>query len=144
MRVMVLMQSTPEWETLGQMPTTEMLAAMGTYNEELVKAGIMLDGDGLKNSNEGARIVFGGGEPRVVDGPFTESKELLAGYWIWEVKSFEEAVEWAKRIPHDPSEPGQVELRPIFEAEDFGAEYTPEVKEQEDRIREQLQQQRGS
>ncbi|TNC43278.1 YciI family protein [Mumia zhuanghuii] len=144
MRVMVMMQSTPAWEAQSQMPSTEMLAAMGAYNEELVKAGIMLDGDGLKNSDEGARVVFGNGEPRVVDGPFTESKELLAGYWIWEVKSFEEAVEWAKRIPHHPTEPGQVELRPIFEAEDFGAEYTPELRQRDDKLREQVQQQHGS
>ena len=144
MRVMVMMQSTPAWESQGAMPTTEMLEAMGKYNEELVKAGIMLDGDGLKNSDQGARIVFEGGETRVVDGPFTESKELLAGYWIWEVKSFEEAVEWAKRCPHDPSEPGQLELRPIFEAEDFGEAYTPELREQEDRLREQVRQKHGS
>ncbi|MFD1824357.1 MULTISPECIES: YciI family protein [Mumia] len=144
MRVMVMVQSTPAWEAEGQMPTTEMLEAMGTYNEELVKAGIMLDGDGLKNSSDGARVVFGNGETRVVDGPFTESKELLAGYWIWEVKSFEEAVEWAKRCPHDPSEPSQLELRPLHEAADFGDEYTPELREQDDHLREQIQQQHGS
>ncbi|KAA1424933.1 YciI family protein [Mumia zhuanghuii] len=144
MRVMVMVQSTPAWEAEGATPSTEALEAMGAYNEELVKAGIMLDGDGLKNSTEGARVVFGEGEARVVDGPFTESKELLAGYWIWEVKSFEEAVEWAKRFPHDPNEPGQLELRPLHEAEDFGEAYTPELREQDDHLREAIQKQHGS
>jgi hypothetical protein len=141
---MVMVQSTPAWEAEGLMPSTEALEAMGKYNEELVKAGIMLDGDGLKPTSEGARVVFENGEARVVDGPFTESKELLAGYWIWEVSSFEEAVEWAKRCPHDPKEPGQLEIRQIFESADFGEELTPELRDQEDRLREQIQQQHGS
>jgi hypothetical protein len=116
------------------MPTRDMLAAMGNFNEELVKAGIMQDGDGLQPSAKGARIRFSGKERTVVDGPFSETKELVAGYWIWKVKSKDEALAWAKRIPFDE---GEVELRPFFEAEDFGAEFTPELRAQEERLREQ-------
>jgi hypothetical protein len=117
-------------------PTQEMLEAMGAYNEELVKAGIMLDGQGLKQSSEGAQVVFEGGTTSVVDGPFTESKEIIAGYWVWQVDSLEEAVEWAKRCPSDPTGGLRqvLEVRPIFEMDDFGAEYTPELREQDARL----------
>ena len=134
MRVMAIVKATKDTEA-GVMPTTEELAEMGQFNEELVKAGIMLAGDGLHASTQGARIYYDGSKRTVVDGPFAEAKELIAGYWIWQVKSMEEAVEWAKRIPfHD----GQVELRRAFEAEDFGEAFTPELREQEDRLRDQL------
>ena len=133
MRFMVIVKATKESEA-GVMPTRDMLAAMGNFNEELVKAGIMQDGDGLQPSAKGARIRFSGKERTVVDGPFSETKELVAGYWIWKVKSKDEALAWAKRIPFDE---GEVELRPFFEAEDFGAEFTPELRAQEERLREQ-------
>ena len=133
MRFMVIVKATKESEA-GVMPTRDMLAAMGNFNEELVKAGIMQDGDGLQPSAKGARIRFSGKERTVVDGPFSETKELVAGYWIWTVKSKDEALAWAKRIPFDE---GEVELRPFFEAEDFGAEFTPELRAQEERLREQ-------
>jgi hypothetical protein len=130
---MVIVKATKESEA-GVMPTRDMLAAMGNFNEELVKAGIMQDGDGLQPSAKGARIRFSGKERTVVDGPFSETKELVAGYWIWKVKSKDEALAWVKRIPFDE---GEVELRPFFEAEDFGAEFTPELRAQEERLREQ-------
>ncbi len=134
MRVMAIVKASKDSEA-GVMPTTEQLAEMGKFNEELVKAGIMLAGDGLQASNQGARIYYNDNKVSVVDGPFAETKELVAGYWIWQVKSMEEAVEWAKRIPfHD----GQVELRRAFEAEDFGEEFTPELQEQDARLRNQL------
>ena len=133
MRFMVIVKATKESEA-GVMPTRDMLAAMGNFNEELVKAGIMQDGDGLQPSAKGARIRFSGKERTVVDGPFSETKELVAGYWIWKVKSKDEALAWAKRIPFDE---GEVELRPFFEAEDFGADFTPELRAQEERLREQ-------
>ena len=133
MRFMVIVKATKESEA-GVMPTRDMLAAMGNFNEELVKAGIMQDGDGLQPSAKGARIRFSGKERTVVDGPFSETKELVAGYWIWKVKSKDEALAWAKRIPFDE---GEVELRPFFEAEHFGAEFTPELRAQEERLREQ-------
>lgn len=137
MRVMVLVKASPETEA-GAMPTEQELAEMGKYNEALVNAGIMQDGDGLHPSSKGIRIDFAGeGKAAVTDGPFAETKELLAGYWIWKVESMDEAVEWAKRAPFGPG--GQLELRPVFEAEDFGEAYTPEIREQEDRIRQQLQ-----
>ena len=127
-------------------PTQEMLAQMGAYNEELVKAGIMLDGQGLQPTAKAARVVFSGGETSVVDGPFTESKEIVAGYWIWQVSSLEEAVEWARRCPSDPSMGLEevLEIRPIFEVEDFGAEYTPEQREKDERLAEQIRAQQGS
>jgi hypothetical protein len=134
MRVMVIVKASKDSEA-GVMPTTAEMAEMGQYNEELVKAGMMLAGDGLHASARGARIYFAGDKRTVVDGPFTETKELIAGFWIWQVKSMEEAVEWAKRCPFRE---GQLELRQVFEAEDFGAEYTPEIREQEDRLREQI------
>lgn len=121
-------------------PTEAMLRAMGAYNEQLVKAGIMLDGEGLKPSSEGAKIVFEGGTTSVVDGPFTESKEIIAGYWIWQVRSLEEAVEWARRCPADPDSGmrTELELRPFYTTEDFGAEYTPELQERDAQLNEQI------
>ncbi len=139
MRVMVLVKATEESEA-GVMPSTELLENMMQFNEELVKAGVMLAGDGLHPSSKGARIHFSGTDKKVIDGPFAETKELLAGYWIWEVKSFDEALEWAKRIPGDPTGPdGIVELRPVFESDDFGEELTPELREKEQELREQVE-----
>ena len=134
MRVMVIVKASKDSEA-GVMPSTAELAAMGQFNEELVKAGVMLAGDGLHPSTKGVRIYYDGDKRNVVDGPFTETKELIAGYWIWQVKSMDEAIEWAKRSPFQD---GQVEIRPAFEAEDFGDEFTPELREQEDRLRDQL------
>ena len=137
MRVMVLVKASPESEA-GQMPSTEILAAMGKYNEELVKAGVMLAGEGLAPTSRGKRVRFNGPSDRkVIDGPFTETKELVAGYWLWQVKDMEEAVEWLKRAPFQE---GTVEIRQVFEDEDFGEEFTPELREQERRIREQAEQ----
>jgi hypothetical protein len=120
----------------GVLPSEELLAAMGKYNEELVNAGIMLAGEGLQPSSKGARVKFSGAKRTVIDGPFAETKELVAGFWIWQVKSLEEAIEWAKRCPNPTGEEGELEIRQIFEAEDFGDEFTPELREQEERIRE--------
>jgi hypothetical protein len=131
MRVMVLVKADKNSEA-GVLPTRELLADMGKFNEELVKAGIMLEGEGLHASSKGARVKFSGGKRTVIDGPFAESKELVAGFWIWQVKSLDEAVEWLKRAPFEDTE---VEIRQIFEAEDFGPEFTPELREQEDRVR---------
>ena len=140
MRFMVLVKATADSEA-GVMPSEEMFAAMGSYNEELVKAGVMLAGEGLHPSSKGARVSFGGeGERTVTDGPFAETKELIAGYWLMQVDSFEEAVEWIKRCPNPHEEPGEIEIRPVFEADDFGEEFTPELREQEDRIRVQAEQ----
>jgi len=133
MKVMVMVKASKNSEA-GVLPTEEMFKKMIAFNEELVKAGIMQDGDGLQPSAKGARIRFSGKERTVVDGPFSETKELVAGYWIWKVKSKDEALAWVKRIPFDE---GEVELRPFFEAEDFGAEFTPELRAQEERLREQ-------
>jgi hypothetical protein len=138
MRVMVLIKANEDSEA-GVMPSQELLAEMGNFNEELVKAGVMLAGDGLHPSSKGARVVFEGSERKVIDGPFAETKELLAGYWVWQVKSFDEAVEWARRIPNPTGESGVVELRPVFEADDFGEELTPELREQQERLREQTE-----
>ena len=132
MRVLVIVKANEESEA-GIMPSEELLAAMGNFNEELVKAGIMLDGEGLHPSSKGKRIKFSGGNRVVTDGPFAETRELVAGYWVWKVKSIDEAVDWLKRAPFDGG--AEVEIRPIFEAEEFGAELTPELREQEDRIR---------
>jgi hypothetical protein len=132
---MVIVKATEQSEA-GVMPTTEEMAEMGVYNEELVNAGVMLAGDGLHDSSKGARVSFDGAKRTVVDGPFAETKELVAGFWIWQVQSMAEAIDWAKRSPFRD---GELELRPIFEAEDFGEAYTPEIREQEDRIREQLE-----
>jgi len=137
MRVMVIVKADTDSEA-GVMPSEKLLTDMGKFNEELVNAGIMLDGEGLHPSAKGKRVRFSGGKRIVTDGPFAETKELVAGYWVWKVKSLDEAVEWAKRIPFDadtaPSG-AEIEIRPIFEAEDFGPEFTPELREQEDRLR---------
>jgi hypothetical protein len=122
----------------GVMPSEELLAAMGKYNEELVKAGVMLAGEGLHPSSKGARVKCSKGKITVTDGPFTETKELICGFWLWQVKSMEEAIEWAKRIPNPHDEEGEVEIRQVFEASDFGEEFTPELREQEERLRRQL------
>jgi hypothetical protein len=128
----------------GVMPTEKLLAAMGAFNEELVKAGIMLAGEGLKPSSAGVRVKFNGAKRSVVDGPFTETKELVAGFWIWQVKSLEEAIEWVKRCPN-PFDGGEseIEIRPFFEAEDFGKELTPELREQEARLRDEMAKNQG-
>ena len=135
MRVMVLVKANPESEA-GAMPSEEILAEMGQYNEELVNSGVLLAGEGLHPSGKGVRVYFSGKERKIVDGPFTEAKELIAGYWLWQVKSMEEAVEWIRRSPFQE---GQVEIRPVFEADDFGEEFTPELREQEERMRAQLE-----
>lgn len=138
MRVMVLVKANEDSEA-GVMPSEEQLTAMGKFNEELVNAGVMLAGDGLKASSEGARVRFEKGEQKVIDGPFAETKELLAGYWVLEVKSLDEAIEWIKRVPADPDQTSEIEIRPVFETEDFGDELTPELREQEERLRTQLE-----
>ena len=134
MRFMVIVKATADSEA-GKMPSTELLAAMGKYNDELVKAGVLLAGEGLQASSKGSRVRFSGNKRTVVDGPFSETKELIAGFWLWQVKSKEEAIEWLKRAPFRE---GEVELRQVFEAEDFGADFTPELREQEERIRQQV------
>jgi hypothetical protein len=132
---MVFVKATKDSEA-GVMPSTELLSAMGDFNEELVKAGVMLDGDGLQPSSKGARVKFVGQDtPSVVDGPFAETKELVAGYWLWRVDSMEDAIAWARRCPNPMADEGELELRPLFEAEDFGEEFTPELREQEERLR---------
>jgi len=131
MRFMVIVKASKDSEA-GVMPTEAMLTAMGKYNEELVKAGVMLAGEGLQASSKGARVRFSGKQRTVIDGPFSETKELIAGFWLWQVRSKEEAIEWLKRAPFDEGE--EVELRQIFEMEDFGAELTPELREQEKRL----------
>jgi hypothetical protein len=138
MRVMVMVKATKESEA-GHMPSTELLAAMGQYNEELVKAGVMLAGEGLQPSVKGKRVRFSGARRSVIDGPFAETKELVAGYWLWQVKSMDEAVEWVKRCPNPMESDSDIEIRQIFEAEDFGAEFTPELRAQEDRLRAQME-----
>ena len=136
MRVMVMVKATKESEA-GKMPTTDLLAAMGKYNEELVKAGVMLAGEGLHPSAKGKRVRFSGKSRTVVDGPFAETKELVAGFWLWQVKSMEEAVEWVRRCPNPMESDSEIEIRRVFEAEDFGAELTPELRAQEERLRRQ-------
>ena len=139
MRVMVMIKATEESEA-GVMPSEELLTQMGNFNEELVKAGVMLAGDGLHPSSKGVRVAFSGSERKVIDGPFAETKELLAGYWVWQVKSLDEAIEWVKRIPNpDDGTEAEVEIRPVFEAEDFGDALTPELREQGARLREQTE-----
>lgn len=141
MRVMVIVKANEESEA-GVMPSEKLLTEMGQYNEELVKAGIMLAGEGLHPSAKGKRVRFAGNQRTVIDGPFTEAKELIAGFWLWQVRSMDEAVEWVKRMPNpDDSPASEVEIRPVFEADDFGAEYTPEVRAQEERLRRQLEEQ---
>jgi hypothetical protein len=137
MRVMVIVKATAESEA-GQMPSTELIAAMGRYNEELVKAGIMQDGDGLKPSSNGVRVKFSGKDRTVVDGPFAETKELIAGYWVWQVQSMAEAIEWVRRCPNPMTSDSEIEIRPFFEAADFGEAFTPELQEEEKRLRQQI------
>ncbi|WP_372017820.1 YciI family protein [Pseudoxanthomonas sp. 10H] len=137
MRVMVMVKASASSEA-GAMPGEELLAAMGRYNEELVKAGVMLAGEGLHPSSKGVRVRFSGRQRSVVDGPFAETKELVAGYWLWQVRSMEEAIEWARRCPNPMPEDSELEIRPVFEEEDFGAEFTPELREQERRLRDQI------
>ena len=135
MRVMVIVKANKDSEA-GKLPSEKILTAMMKFNEELVKAGIMLAGEGLKDSSQGKRVLFGRGKPTVVDGPFTETKELVAGFWLWQVKSIDEAVEWLKRMPQDEdSEPCDVEIRPVFEADDFGDNLTPETRAKEAELR---------
>jgi len=138
MRVIVMIRANKDTEA-GVMPSEELLTAMGKYNEELVKAGVMLAGEGLHPSSKGARVKCSKGKITVTDGPFTETKELICGFWIWQVKSMEEAIEWAKRMPNPHDEDGEVEIRPVFEAEDFGEDFTPELREQEERLRRELE-----
>jgi hypothetical protein len=133
---MVIVKATKDSEA-GIMPDEKLLADMGKYNEELVKAGVMLAGEGLHPSSKGARVRFSGDKRSVVDGPFTETKELIAGFWLWQVKSLDEAIEWVKRCPNPMPGESEIEIRPVFEAEDFGEAFTPELRAQEDRIREQ-------
>ena len=139
MRFMILVKADKNSEA-GVLPSTELLAAMGKYNEELVKAGVMLAGEGLQPSSKGARVKFSGTKRTVVDGPFSEAKELIAGFWLIQVKSKEEAIEWVKRCPNPMEGESEIEIRQVFEAEDFGAEFTPELREQEERLRDQSEQ----
>ena len=136
MRVMVLVKATEESEA-GAMPSQELLSAMGDFNEQLVKAGVMLAGEGLHPSSKGARVEFSAGEPKVIDGPFAETKELIGGYWLWQVKSLDEALEWVRRAPFAPGD--VIEVRQVFEADDFGEAFTPELREQEERLRKQAE-----
>jgi hypothetical protein len=131
---MVIVKANQDTEA-GVMPSEQLLREMGNYNEQLVKAGIMLAGEGLHPSSKGARVKFSGTSRSVVDGPFAEAKELIAGFWLWQVKSLDEAIEWVKRCPNPTGGESEIEIRPVFEAEDFGAEFTPELREQEERLR---------
>ncbi|SRR5258706_2487014 len=137
MRFMVIVKASKDSEA-GVMPSEELLAAMGNFNEELVKAGVMLAAEGLQPSSKGARVKFSGDKRTVVDGPFAETKELIAGFWLWQVRSKEEAIEWVKRCPNPMPGDSEIEIRQVFEAEDFGAEFTPELREQEERLRAQV------
>lgn len=137
MRVMVMVKATEESEA-GALPTEKLLTDMGKFNEELVKAGIMLAGEGLKPSSKGARVKFAGTSRTVVDGPFAETKELVAGYWLWQVKSLDEAIAWVKRCPNPMYSDSEIEIRPVYEAEDFGPEFTVEAREKEARLRAEL------
>jgi hypothetical protein len=137
MRFMVMVKATKDSEA-GALPSEELLTAMGKYNEELAKAGIMLAGEGLQPSSKGARVRFSGSKRTVVDGPFAETKELVAGFWLWKVKSLEEAIEWVKRCPNPMPGPSEIEIRQVFEAEDFGEQFTPELKEQAEQTYKQV------
>jgi hypothetical protein len=137
MRVMVIVKATKESEA-GIMPTQQALADMGNYNEQLVKAGIMQSGDGLKPSSKGVRVAFSGEKRAVIDGPFDQTKELIAGFWIWQVKSLAEAIDWVKRCPNPMPTDSEIEIRPFYEAEDFGPEFTPELRAQEARLAAQI------
>ena len=141
MRFMVIVKANKDSEA-GVMPTEKMLTEMGKFNEELVKAGVMLAGEGLHPSSKGARVKFSGDQRTVIDGPFAETKELVAGFWLWQVKSKQEAIDWLKRAPFDGGT--EVEIRQLFEAEDFGAELTPELREQEERVRAQIEKKKAS
>lgn len=144
MRVMVIVKATRSSEA-GVMPSEELLAKMGTFNEELVKAGVMWAGEGLHPSVRGKRVTFSGGQKTVADGPFAETKELVAGFWLWQVKSIDEALEWVRRCPDPmPGEESVLEIRPVFEAEDFGKEFTPELRAQEGRLRAEIERQQRS
>ena len=134
MRFMIIVKATKDSEA-GVMPSEQLLTEMGKYNEELLKADVMLAGEGLQPSSKGARVRFSGSRRTVIDGPFAETKELIAGFWLWEVKSKEEAIEWVKRCPNPMPGESEIEIRQVFEAEDFGAEFTPELREQEERLR---------
>lgn len=136
MRFMILIKASKESEA-GVLPSEQLLTEMGQFNEELVKAGVMLAGEGLQPTSKGARVKFAGGKRTVVDGPFAETKELIAGFWLWQVKSMDEAIEWVKRIPNPTGQEGEVEIRQVFEADDFGANFTPELRQQEERLRSQ-------
>jgi hypothetical protein len=138
MRVMVIVKASKDSES-GVMPDTELLAAMGKFNEDLVKAGVMLAGEGLHPSRRGVRVRYSGASRSVVDGPFAETKELVAGFWLWQVRSMDEAIEWARRCPNPHPEDCEVEIRPVFESDDFGDAFTPELREQEDRLRGELE-----
>jgi hypothetical protein len=141
MRVMVIVKASKESEA-GVMPSEKLLTEMGKFNEELVKAGVMLAGDGLHPSSKGKRVRFSGTKRTVIDGPFAETKELIAGYWIWQVKSMDEAVEWVRRCPNPMESESEIEIRPVFEAEDFAAEMTPELRAQDERLRAEIERQR--
>ena|SRR5882757_9425558 len=141
MRCMVIVKANKDSEG-GVLPSKEILTEMGKFNEELVKAGIMLAGEGLQPSSKGARVRFSGGKRTVIDGPFTESKELIAGFWLWQVRSLDEAIAWLKRAPFQEGD--EVEIRQVFEADDFGAEFTPELREQEERLRREIEKQKAS
>lgn len=140
MRVMVIVKANEQSEA-GEMPSEQVLADMGKFNEQLVKAGVMLAGEGLHPTSKGKRVRFSGKERTVIDGPFAETKELIAGYWLWQVRNMDEAIEWLKRAPFQE---GELEIRPVFEADDFGKEFTPELRAQEERLREDIERQRGS
>jgi hypothetical protein len=142
MKFMVIVKATKDSEA-GVMPSTELLTAMGKYNEELVNAGVMLAGEGLHPSSKGARVTFSGDKRFVTDGPFVETKELIAGFWLWQCASLAEAIEWAKRCPNPMNEESDLEIRQVFEADDFGEAFTPELREQEDRIRAQAEKLQG-
>ena len=137
MRVMVIVKATKESEA-GKLPDPKLLEDMGNFNEELVKAGIMLAGEGLKDSSQGVRVKFSGSNRTVTDGPFAETKELIAGFWLWQVKSLDEAIEWVKRCPNPMEGESEIEIRPLFETEDFGDNLTPEAREQEERLRKEI------
>jgi hypothetical protein len=143
MRFMIIVKASKDSEA-GVMPSEQLLTEMGKFNEELAKAGVLLAGEGLHPSSKGARVRFSGSKRTVIDGPFAETKELIAGYWLWRVKSKEEAVDWAKRCPNPHNEDGEIEIRQVFEPEDFGAEFTPELREQEERLRAQVKESAGT
>ena len=142
MRVMVMVKATADSEA-GVMPSTEMMAEMGRFNEELVKAGVLLAADGLKPSSKGVRVRFSGRSRSVVDGPFAETKELVAGFWLWQVSSMDEAIDWVRRCPNPMPTDSEIEIRPFFEAEDFGESFTPELRDQEEKLRREVEQQQG-